>query len=236
MRKANRAYIKIHKVRRYSKFSFGEALRSATSDAAAQCFTTATLKSRLFSHLKSIRREQLEYKKKNGDRSKRQPRRYFSFHVNGADQSAFSLSRLIISTKDEYGRSVKAKMVGLLQHGVVDRQNLFTMSKEMKTTANHVIRTILSLLSDRANRQKLFPTFYTQVSSCSCKNKNRFMFAYLENFVPWSVSEDIVASLLPVDHTHVYIDRALSATSNFIANWRYCHTERTKFCFTQSVQ
>lgn len=54
---------------------------------------------------------------------------------------------------------------------------------------------------------------FVQLDNCTRENKNRFFMSYLQCLVHWKVFNEIVASFLPIGHTHEDVDQAFSSTS-----------------------
>lgn len=173
------------------------------------------LKLNLSNHLEAIRSERLEYKK-NGDSAKLQPERYCSIILDGAGQPAVGLPHFKVCIKEERGHLLKMKLIGLLEHGVLNQLSPFAMTEEIETRANHVIETIHRSVIHEADQQVLPPTLYVQLDNCSRENKNLFMFLYLESHVAWSVFEEVIVSFLLVGHTDEDIDQTFSRTSNIL--------------------
>lgn len=105
------------------------------------------------------------------------------------------------------------KLVGVLEYRVRKRLTLYTMTAEHETGANNIIEALHRNLSAKEGSSQIEGTSYLQVDNCTRKNKNKFLFCYLECLVAWGVFQEVFVSFLPVGHTHADIDQEFNFTS-----------------------
>lgn len=84
------------------------------------------------------------------------------------------------------------------------------MTEEYQTGANHILEAIYWFINDRAKSLGPSSILYVQFHNYACKNKNRYVLAYMKSLVIWGVLDSIKAAFLPVRHTHEERDRVFS--------------------------
>lgn len=209
--------VKIRKVQRFTKCTECEYERDALAKAGTDISVTEPIRERRRNHLEMVAKERREYQKKC-ELAALYPSKFTSIIIDGADQSAFGLPHFTVNTKATIGRAMKAKLVGVLEHGVSQHLSLFTMTAEFETGANHIIEALHRTLSVKATLKPLQGTLYIQVDNCTRENKNTFMFSYVECLVAWGVFTEVHVSFLPIGHTHADIDQTFSCTSRRLRN------------------
>lgn len=133
---------------------------------------TVEIRGRKEQHNKMVREERREYQKKS-EMAILHPSDNYSIIVDGADQSAFGLLHFTFTTKETKGQSLGVKLIGVLEHGPCKRLNLFLMTEQYETGANHVIESLHRALTLRAMRSPLPKTLFLQFENCTRENKNR---------------------------------------------------------------
>jgi len=209
--------IKVRKVHRFTKCTECESVREALAKAGTDQYMAAGLRERRRFHLDMVAAERREYQK-TCERAMLYPSRVTSIIIDGADQSGFGLPHFTVNTKATVGRALKVKLVGVLEHGIVQHLSLFTMTTEFETGANHVIEALHRTLMAKASTKNLQGVLCVQLDNCTRENKNTFMFAYLESLVAWGVFTEVSASFLPIGHTHADIDQTFSCTARRLRN------------------
>ena len=203
------------KVRKSSRFTICETcdkLKRALHEAVKRKELTVDIKRQINDHRDFVKYERMAYYLKR-DRARQQPDLFCSCIVDGADQSAHGLPHFTTSTKNQRGISMKVKLIGLLEHNIPNILNLFTMTEEHQTGANHVIEAVHRFINLRRLKGPLPPTLFVQVDNCSRENKNRYLMSYFEFLVRQGVFSTVEVGFLPVGHTHEDIDQAFSKTS-----------------------
>lgn len=236
--KARCFQIKVRKHSRFTKCETCEELRDALATAVSHRRCTLTIRDKITNHLEIIRRERLEYRKRR-ETAILHPRDYVSMIIDGADQSAYGLPKLAVTTKGEKGHALKVRLIGILTHSVPNKLHLYTLTEEYETGANHIIECIHRLLNAMGNSGTLPRRLFIQMDNCSRENKNRFVFAYLESLVEVGLFNEVLVGFLPVGHTHEDIDQSFSTTSTRLrtaqaitlsdlhAELRQCYNNRT---------
>ncbi len=169
-----------------------------------------------------MQRERLEYAKKR-DQAIRNPSKFCSFIIDGADQSAYGLPHLVHNTKAMRGEKLKVRLIGVKEHLVVPNIFFYLMTEEFDTGANHVIEAVHRFLANKAKQGTIPPCLYVQADNCSRENKNRYFMGYFEMLVARGIVKDVYVSFLPVGHTHEDIDQVFSRTSAHLR----CHNAVT---------
>lgn len=205
--------IKVRKVHRFAKCTECETLRDELGKAGTNQKMAKGLLARRAVHTEMVRAERREYQQKS-ERACLYPKQFTSLIIDGADQSAFGLPHFPVSVKAVVGKAIKAKLVGVLEHGLPKRLSLFTMTAELETGANHIVEALHRTLMRKWEQDgKLQGTLYVQVDNCTRENKNTYFFSYAESLVAWGVYEEVFVSFLPIGHTHADIDQTFSCTS-----------------------
>lgn len=203
--------IKVRKFRRFAKCTICEEIRVAIKEARAKRQDTTHLKSRKRAHIQAVMKERLEYRKKR-EKAMLHPRRYISFIIDGADQSAFGIPHFCTNVKSTTGNAMKVRLIGALEHGQPNKLLLMTLTEEYETGANHIIQALHVCLNKHEG--KLPEVLYLQLDNCTKENKNRFFFSFLEFLVQNGTFKQIFVGFLPVGHTHEDIDQAFSRTAD----------------------
>lgn len=205
-------HIKIMKSMRFTVCETCDQLRTKIRQRILDGKTTEDLKRDRKTHLDFVSAERIAYLKKK-DKARLHGAEFCSLIIDGADQSAFGIPHFITSPKSQKGRSMKVKLIGLLEHRLQNELSLYTMTEEHQTGANHIVETLHRFLIRKRATGPLPPKLFLQLDNCSRENKNRYVMAYLEFLVANSVFSCVEAGFLPVGHTHEDIDQAFSRTS-----------------------
>ena len=211
--KNNCARFKVMRAQRFSTCEECDRIRTAIKQTIVQGKSTDTLKAQRKLHLDFIFRERMEYQTKK-DRARLHSSDFCSIIVDGADQSAYGLPHFTTKPKSQRGHSMKVKLIGLLEHRVLNRLTLFTMTEEHSTGANHVVEVIHRFLNKKREDGSLPPKLFVQLDNCSRENKNRYLLSYFEMLIALGVFDSIEVGFLPVGHTHEDVDQAFSQTSS----------------------
>lgn len=103
--------------------------------------------------------------------------RYMSTIIDGADQSANSLTHFCAHTKAETGIEMKVLLVSVLQHSQPNQLLLMTMTEELESGSKHIDEALHRCLN---NQEKELPrTLFLQVDICTEENKNKYMFSFI---------------------------------------------------------
>ncbi len=208
-------HIKVRKIHRFTKCSDCEFYRSELAKAGLNERTASVLKRSKAAHIAFVQRERLEYARKR-DQAIRNPSKFCSFIIDGADQSAYGLPHLLFNTKSMRGEKLKVRLIGVKEHLLVPNVFFYLMTEEFETGANHVIECVHRFLSHKFEKGPILQTLYVQADNCSRENKNRYFMSYFEMLVARGVVKDVYVSFLPVGHTHEDIDQIFSRTSTHL--------------------
>jgi len=211
----NYPHIKVRKVRRFTKCEECELLRSKLEKAGMSESKSAPILLKYKEHHKFIARERQEYCS-NRLRAAHNPSLVCSMIIDGADQSAFGLPHFVIRTKAERGHSMKIKLIGLIDHGAINRSHLFLMTEEFETGSNHVVEALHRSLTVKSQTGSLPDTLFLQMDNCTRENKNRFTLSYVEFLVSMGVFLEATVAFLPIGHTHEDIDQLFSRTATHL--------------------
>ncbi len=207
------SHIKVRKRGRFTICSICESIRLQLEGAIKRKEDTRPIMVKKRAHNAMVSKERAEYSRKRNN-AIRDPKRFCSVIIDGADQAAFGLPHFTTLTKDVRGNALKVRLIGILQHGSPNKLRLYTMTEEQQTGANHIVEALHRFLNDLATASKIPSYLHIQADNCVRENKNRFIFGYLESLIAWNVVDEIEMSFLPIGHTHEDIDQSFSATSN----------------------
>ncbi len=205
-------HVKVRKKCRFTVCSICEEIRVSFENALKSKADTSTILSRKRAHLDFIENERLEYRRKRNN-SIRNPSKYCSLIIDGADQSAYGLPHFTTTTKDVVGLAMKVRLIGVLQHASTNTLRLFTMTEEHKTGSNHIVEALHRSLNDMAMTESLPSSLFLQADNCFRENKNRYLFGFAEALVAWKLFDEVEVAFLPKGHTHEDIDQSFSTTS-----------------------
>ena len=190
-------------------------------------------------HLNMVKEERRQYSHRK-ERTRKQPTKYMSIVVDGADQKAFGLPHFLENSKSDRGHKLKVKCFGCLQHASTNKLCLYIMTDDLLTGANRFIEVVYRSLGDqKIEGGRLSQVLYVQVDSCTRENKNRYFMAYFELLVVLGVFLEVEVSFLPVGHTHIDIDQTFSSVGHALERsdapttielmkfLRSCYNERT---------
>lgn len=205
--------VKVTKSTRFSICEVCDSIRSQLRDKVVNGESTAEVKERRSTHLSFVAKERMAYQRKK-DRARLHGTEYCSVIIDGADQSAFGLPHFTTHPKSQRGHAMKVKLVGLLEHRLINRLTLLTMTQEHQTGSNHVIEALHRFLTRKRKEGPLPPKLFVQLDNCSRENKNKYVLAYMELLVAYQVFDSVECGFLPVGHTHEDVDQAFSTTSS----------------------
>jgi len=205
--------VKIRKHHMFAKCADCEFFRIELHKCGTDDTRAASLRAGKKSHLAKIREERKGYYDRRS-KAVRNPARYSSIIVDGADHTGTGLPHFVFKTKAEKGHKFGVKVVGVLEHGPSNSLTLYTMTEEWPTGANHVIEALHRTLQANAqSRSSVPPILFVQFDNCTRENKNRYTLSYLEMLVANGVYQELYASFLPIGHTHEDVDQAFSRIS-----------------------
>ncbi len=210
-------HVKVRKKSRFTICSTCDEINTSLENALKNRSDTMNILTRKRDHMDYVNRERLEYRRKRNN-AIREPSKYCSLIMDGADQSAYGLPHFTTTTKDVKGQSMKVRLIGVLQHASTNTLRLYTMTEEHKTGANHIIESLHRALNDMAMTNSLSQCLYIQADNCFRENKNRYLFAYAESMVAWKLFDEVEVAFLPKGHTHEDIDQSFSTTSKALAH------------------
>lgn len=145
-----------------------------------------------------MREERLGYMARAG-RAERDPMKYCSLIVDGADQTSYGLPHFTELTKSDRVHKIKLKCVGVLEHPKDKKLSLFTMTEGFESGANHVIEAVHRVLNARMQRfGRLREVLYVQADNCTRENKNRFFMTYFEILVAKGIFITVEVSFCPL--------------------------------------
>ena len=122
-------------------------------------------------HLNMVKEERRQYSHRK-EQARKQPTKYMSIVVDGADQKAFGLPHVLENSKSDRGHKLKVKCVGCLQHASTNKLRLYIMTDELLTGANHIIEVVHRSLGDhKIEGGRLSQVLYVQVDNCTRDNK-----------------------------------------------------------------
>lgn len=204
--------IKVRKVHRFTKCSDCEFYRTELAKAGLDLDKGNTLKKAKSVHIEYVMQERLEYAAKR-DKAKRNPEKYCSIIIDGADQSAYGLSHLIFNTKSMRGEKLKVRLIGIKEHLPIPNVFFYLMTEEFETGSNHIVEALHRFLTQKAKNDHLPLVLFVQADNCSRENKNKYFMSYLEMLVAMGVVVEVFVSFLPIGHTHEDIDQVFSRTA-----------------------
>lgn len=117
-------------------------------------------------HFTVVMKEQMEHIKKQ-DKEILSLEKFWYIIFNGKYQSALVLSHFITNSKNERSRTLKTRLIGLLEHKKPANLYLYTTTKKQEPGASHVLETMHRFISDLAASGQLPPTLYVQVKNCT---------------------------------------------------------------------
>ena len=173
---------KVMRSQRFSICDEGHRIKVNLNGAILKGLSTKDIKTQRKNHLEFIFRQRLEYQMKK-DRARLHSSNSCSIIIDGADESAFGLPHFTTKTKSQCGHMMKFKVVGLLEHRIVNKLTLLTMTEEHATGANHVVEVVHRYINAKSKEGPLPCRFYVQLDNCSRENKNRYLLSYLEMLV-----------------------------------------------------
>lgn len=193
--KNNCSEVKVRKSTHLTKRTKTEFLRFALREAVLNSLPT-----------KAVREEKkngaLIHEQRQGyslkvDLAKRRPNKFLSRSIDDADQSEYTLTLFTAKVKDVRGHGIGVHLLGLLNHGQLNRPLILAMTKEHQTGANHIIEVMHLFLSDFSNSTPLLNMFLIQMDNCSREINNHFVMAYLAYLVINAVFDEIEVRFCP---------------------------------------
>ena len=159
-------------------------------------------------HLKEVKHEKQAYYT-HRDKARREPKRFTSIIIDGADQSKYQLPHFSERChKSEAVEIVKMHLYGVLVHGRGAYGYLCGDHEEQghNATINILWKVLMDLLKDGPLSSVLF----LQLDNTRRQNKGQFLFGFLDLLVEYGVFERVYVCFLPVGHTHEDIDQMFS--------------------------
>jgi hypothetical protein len=153
------------------------------------------------SHYKEVREERESYYRRRL-LAQREPARYMSVIIDGADQAAYGLPHYRLKNKTLDGAlKIPLHLMGCIAHGR-DVYG-FTYLPNFKAGNNLTIEVLHRVLeAEMGIRGSLPRTLYVQLDNTSKQCKGKFVLGYLALLVEWEVVEEVLLSFLMVGHTH----------------------------------
>lgn len=206
-------HVKVRKSTRFTICEVCDSLRVQLRKKVEEGHSTEDVKKRRAAHLEFVGNERMAYQRKK-DRARLHGIDFCSIIIDGADQSAFGLPHFTTTPKSQRGHAMKVKLVGILEHRLVNQLSLLTMTQEHQTGSNHVIEALHRFLMRKRKEGPLPSKLFVQLDNCSRENKNKFVMAFMEFLVASHVFDRVECGFLPIGHTHEDVDQAFSATSS----------------------
>ena len=162
-----------------------------------------------YAHKCLVREERGSYWRRR-DKARRNPERYMSIIIDGADQSAFGVPHFREKDHTTQGAfTMGVKIMGAIVHGF--GAFAFTHLDHVKSGANATMDVLVRVLQIyKDERGQLPPKLYLQLDNTVKQCKNKFLMSFLAMLVEHGVFEECVVSFLPVGHTHEDIDQMFS--------------------------
>lgn len=86
--------------------------------------------------------------------------------MDGVDESAFCLPHFVYESKDESGNRIKMSLIGLFQHHIKNRLNLFTMTDEHECRPKHIIERMYHFLNKVVSVGEVPRTLFGHLDNC----------------------------------------------------------------------
>jgi hypothetical protein len=154
------------------------------------------------------------------------PHDFLSGIMDGADQSGFSVPKLVWHIKEEMGlKRAKQGLIGIYYH--TKGAYFYPVEKHLMGGANQSCTFLLdSLVHLCKNDPKIIEhglpgTFFLQMDNCGKDNKNRLILGLASFLVKISAFETVVLSFLIVGHTHEDIDQIFAVITRAMRGKAY---------------
>jgi len=204
--------VKVRKVHRFTKCTDCEQIRQLLAAENIDKPRAAAIRRQHAGHIDMMQNERGGYRRRR-DRARYNPDECMSVIIDGADQKAFDLPHFVHTWKDVTGHGMKVRLIGVKEHTTPDKIDLYLMTEEYETGANHIVEVLHRTLSNKRRTSKIPPILFIQADNCTRENKNTFFFSYCESLVAWGVFREVHVSFLPKGHTHEDIDQIFSETA-----------------------
>jgi hypothetical protein len=202
--------IRLRKHCRFTKCYFCVKYRGLAADRTQAVAVREDAKSRLRQHYAwAHKRERGLYGHKTA-LAVTQPQAYISIAIDATDKFSEGFPHFVEKTKkDDIGVRLKVEIVCVIVHGAPPY--IFLAWEHLRSDPNLVCEVLSrTLIAEEARRGKLPPTLFLQMDNCIRENKNTYTEKFLEWLVERGVSRKILASFLPVGHTHFDPDQLAS--------------------------
>lgn len=123
------------------------------------------------------------------------------------------LPLFVTLTKDQRGHEFRIHLIGSLEHALACQLRLYTMTDNHPTGLNHILETVHRVINGKALNATLRRKFFLELDNCSRKKKNKYVMAFMECLVHWSVFDEVEVRFLILDHTQSDIDQTFRTTS-----------------------
>lgn len=112
---------------------------------------------------------------------------FCSIILDGADQSAFGLPRLVTKTKEVKGIALEVILIFLLDHVQPNQLHSYTMTEKHERRTNHVVEVTHRFWTLRNSERDWPSTIYVQPDNCTRENKKRCLFSFFQALDAWSI-------------------------------------------------
>jgi hypothetical protein len=145
--------------------------------------------------------------------ARKQPDRFMSLIIDGADQSRFHIPHWRELAHDVMSAyRIKLHLMGALSHG--RKAFAYTVLPSVKQGSNATIDVLHRVIEDTYTTEgRLPPVLMLQLDNTTKQCKNKFILGFVGYLVHHRIFSDALLSFLPVGHTHEDIDQFFSRTS-----------------------
>ena len=178
-------------------------------DRAKTAEERARLLDMIETHLADVRREKALYYD-NRMRARREPKKYMSVVIDGADIRDHDLPHFAEASKlrSEF-EGLKVHVYGALVHG--HETVISTVGDHEKQGHNVTINMLWEVINRRFNAAGELPeVLFLQLDNTTKQNKGQYLSGFLGMLVDQGIFKKVVLSFLPVGHTHEDIDQLFS--------------------------
>ena len=206
--------------------------RLATSQTEAE---RDSLMREIENHVNMVRAEKGLYYD-NRDRARRDPRKFMSVIIDGADSTLHELPHFReISKLSSQVPKVKMHVYGALVHGFKSFVSIIPDHEAQghNVTINMLWTCITEFYKDRKYRPDVL---FMQLDNTTKQNKGQYLYGFLALLVERGIFKKVVLSFLPKGHTHEDIDQMFSRMVKFLKAYdAFTREELAKLierCFT----
>ena len=170
------------------------------------------LKRMRLQHVEAQRNERLHYYS-NRAKAMASPDHALSIIIDGMDQAKTNVPLYSRKTSE---RVLTQRLLGVKVHGIGNW--VFLVDSTVRGGGNlitEVLRRTLLEVEKLGKLPSINPVLYLQLDNCS-ENKNRTLFAFLNDLVHRNIFAEVHAGFLMVGHTHEDIDQFFSTISSWL--------------------